>query len=92
MLWTVLFMAMIYYLLLLLLVIITFYRKWGNSQPSWLLHEAARTDAGDVHAHGGTKHSIMASDITAVSSAVSACAINSVAERVDCLCKEIFNS
>lgn len=39
-------------------------------------------------AHSGTKHSISTSDITAVSSAVSACAINSVAERADCLCRK----
>lgn len=36
----------------------------------------------------GTKHSISASDITAVSSAVPACAINSAAERADCLCRK----
>lgn len=49
---------------------------------------AARTDPGGMRTRCGTKHSISASDITAVSSAVSACAINSVAERADCLCRK----
>ena len=49
---------------------------------------AARTDPGGLRTCCGTKHSISASDITAVSSAVSACAINSVAERADCLCRK----
>lgn len=43
---------------------------------------------GSMRTLRGTKHSISACDITAVSSAVSACAINSVAERVDCLCRK----
>lgn len=37
-----------------------------------------------------TKHSISASDITAVSSAVSACAINSAAERASWRCRRDF--
>lgn len=49
---------------------------------------AAHTDPGGMRSRCGTKHSISASDITAVSSAVSACAINSVLERVDCLCRK----
>ena len=49
---------------------------------------AARTDPGGMRTRCGTKHSISASDITAVSSAVSACAINSVAERAACLCRK----
>lgn len=47
-----------------------------------------RIDPGGMRTRCGTKHSISASDITAVSSAVSACAINSVAERADCLCRK----
>lgn len=49
---------------------------------------AACTDPGGKRARCGTKHSISTSDITAVSSAVSACAINSVAEGTDCLCRK----
>lgn len=72
-----------------------------NCQPSWLLRRASlsqpRTECRwralartHTHActHGGTKHSISASDITAVSSAVSACAINSAAERANWLCRK----
>lgn len=69
-----------------------FYTLWKMGQPSWLLHWAsplaARSDPGGMRTRRGTKHSISASDITAVSSAVSACAINSVAERADCLCRK----
>lgn len=66
-----------------------------NCQPSWLLHRASLsqpphgTQVAHALAHArGTKHSISASDITAVSSAVSAGAINSAAERVNWLCRK----
>lgn len=49
---------------------------------------AAPSDPGGMRTRCGTKHSISTSDITAVGSAVSACAINSVAERADCLCRK----
>lgn len=65
-----------------------------NCPPSWLLHRASllqprrAAQVARLLAHAGTKHSISASDITAVSSAVSACAINSAAERANWLCRK----
>lgn len=67
---------------------------WKMGQPTAILAPAPSVPSqlaqspGGMRTHGGTKHSIRASDITAVSSAVSACAKNSVAERADCLCRK----
>lgn len=74
-------------------IVMVFY-AWKMGQLSAILAPApsfplvVRTDPGGMRTRCGTKHSISASDITAVSSAVSACAINSVAERADCLCRK----
>lgn len=90
-LWTVWVKKIVTFFFLFSFLFNTWKKKWGNCQPSWLLHRAslaARTDPGDMRTRCGTKHSISASDITAVSSAVSACAINSVVERADCLCRK----
>lgn len=74
--------------------IVMFFYTWKMGQLSAILAPApsfplaVHTDPGGMRTRCGTKHSISASDITAVSSAVSACAINSVAERADCLCRK----
>lgn len=71
-----------------------FFYTWKMGQLSAILAPAPSfpsqlaQNPGGMRTHCGTKHSISASDITAVSSAVSACAKNSVAERADCLCRK----
>lgn len=66
------------------------------SDPSAILALAAPLGTQVARARAptrsGTKHSISASDITAVSSAVSARAINSAAERAGLPMQKIFNS